>query len=135
MGLLIRELQFSASLNMDDKEKTKGEETLEEIKRMRLTLKSKETKPLEHACSEIIARAKKSGNGYETRGPVRIPTKILRITCRKSPCGEGTNTWDRYDMRIHKRVIDIFCPISVVREITSFKMGPTVDIDLSIWNR
>lgn len=26
-------------------------------------------------------------------GPVRLPTKVLRITTRKSPCGEGTNTW------------------------------------------
>ena len=36
-------------------------------------------------------------------GPVRLPTKKLRITTRKSPCGEGTNTWDRFQMRIHKR--------------------------------
>ena len=120
---------------MDDKEKTKGEETHEEIKRMRLTLKSREVKPLEHACAEIITRAKKNGQGYETRGPVRIPTKILRITCRKSPCGEGTNTWDRYEMRIHKRVIDIMCPISVVRDITTFKMSHHVDIDLNIGSR
>ena len=101
----------------------------------RLTLKGREVSALEHTCSEIITRAKKKDAGYETRGPVRIPTKILRVTCRKSPCGEGTNTWDRYEMRIHKRVIDIFCPISVVRDITSFKMGATVDIDLHIWNR
>jgi small subunit ribosomal protein S20e len=119
---------------MDDKDTKKGGETLEEIKRMRLTLKSREVKPLEHACAEIISRAKKNGPGHVTRGPVRIPTKILRITTRKSPCGEGTNTWDRYEMRIHKRVIDIFCPISVVRDITSFKMSVHVDIDLQIHN-
>jgi small subunit ribosomal protein S20e len=120
---------------MDDKDKTKGEETYEEIKRMRLTLKGRDVGPLEQACAEIITRSKKKDQGYETRGPVRIPTKILRITTRKSPCGEGTNTWDRFEMRIHKRVIDILCPISVVKDITSFKMGATVDIDLSILYR
>lgn len=98
-----------------------------------MTLKGREVKPLEWACSEIVRRAK--DRGYEAFGPVRIPTKILRITTRKSPCGEGTNTWDRYEMRIHKRVIDILCPISVVKDITSFKMGATVDIDLSILYR
>ena len=101
----------------------------------RLTLRGREVKPIEAACAEIITRAKKSDQGYETRGPVRIPTKILRVTTRKSPCGQGTNTWDRYEMRIHKRVIDIFCPISTLKEITSFKMGPTVDIDLTVWNK
>ena len=35
---------------------------------------------------------------------MRLPTKKLRITTRKSPCGEGTNTWDRFEMRIHKCV-------------------------------
>lgn len=120
---------------MDDKEKTKGEETLEEYKKCRFTLKGAHVKPLEAACSEIITRALKTDQGYEVRGPRRIPTKILRITTRKSPCGEGTNTWDRYEMRIHKRVIDIFCPVSVVKEITSFKVDFSVDIDLQIWTK
>ena len=40
------------------------------------------------------------------KGPVRLPTKFLKITTRKSPCGEGTNTWDRFEMRIHKRLLD-----------------------------
>ena len=34
-------------------------------------------------------------------GPVRLPTKHLRITTRKTPCGEGSKTWDRFEMRIH----------------------------------
>ena len=29
---------------------------------------------------------------------------------RKSPCGEGTNTWDHWEMRIHKRIIDLHSP-------------------------
>lgn len=95
-----------------------------------MTLKGRETKPLEWACSEIVSRAK--NRGYEVRGPVRIPTKILRVTCRKSPCGEGTNTWDRYEMRIHKRVIDIFCPSSVVKDITTFKIDSSVDVNLIV---
>merc|ERR1712071_74943 len=73
--------------------------------------------------------------GYETKGPVRIPTKILRVTTRKSPCGEGTNTWDRYEMRIHKRVIDIHCPSSVVKDITTFKIDSSIDVALIVWRQ
>lgn len=29
----------------------------------------------------------------------------------------GTNTWDRFEMRIHKRVIDLVSPSDVVRQI------------------
>ena len=116
-----------------DKDKqVKGDE-YEEIMRIRVALKGRETKPLEWACNEMITRAK--NKGYETRGPVRIPTKTLRITTRKSPCGEGTNTWDRFEMRIHKRVIDIMCPSSVVKDITTFKIDASVDVDLIVSRR
>ena len=98
-----------------------------------MQLKGREVKFLESACNEMIARAK--NKGYETRGPVRIPTKILRITTRKSPCGEGTNTWDRYEMRIHKRVIDLMCPSSAVKELTTFKIDSSVDVDLIVSRR
>ena len=99
----------------------------------RMTLKGRETKPLEWACNEIVARSK--AKGYEIKGPVRIPTKILRITVRKSPCGEGTNTYDRFEMRIHKRVIDIMCPSSVVKDITTFKIDPSVDVNLVVFKQ
>ena len=40
------------------------------------------------------------------KGPVRLPTKKLKISTRKTPCGEGSKTWDTYEMRIHKRLIE-----------------------------
>ena len=46
-------------------------------------------------------------------GPIRLPTKYLRITTRKSPCGEGTNTWEHLEMRIHKRVIDLIAFVAL----------------------
>ena len=116
---------------MDDKEKKGEEERVEEVQRIRMTLRGREVKPLEVACSEIVVRAKH--HGFKTHGPKRIPTKTLTVTTRRSPCGNGTNTWDRYEMRIHKRVIDIICPSSVVREITNFRIDPGVDVNLVVW--
>ncbi len=47
--------------------------------------------------ADLIRGAKEKH--LKVKGPVRMPTKILGITTRKSPCGEGTNTWDRFEMR------------------------------------
>ena len=66
-------------------------------------------------CSDLINGAKKQH--LKVKGPVRLPTKKLRITMRKSPCGEGTNTWDKFEMRIHKRLIDLHTPSEVVKQI------------------
>ncbi len=48
-------------------------------------------------CADLIRGAKEKH--LKVKGPVRMPTKVLHITTRKSPCGEGTNTWDRFEMR------------------------------------
>ena len=39
---------------MEDKDKTAKDEVQEEIQRIRLTLRSREVKHLEHVCAEII---------------------------------------------------------------------------------
>mmetsp|Transcript_2493 Transcript_2493/g.4311 ORF Transcript_2493/g.4311 Transcript_2493/m.4311 type:complete len:99 (-) Transcript_2493:11-307(-) len=78
------------------------------VHRVRITLTSRNVKNIEKVCTDLkrAALTKK----LKVSGPVRMPTKKLRITTRKSPCGEGTNTWDKFEMRIHKRLIDLHAP-------------------------
>ena len=51
-----------------------------------------------------------------------MPTKILKITTRKTPCGEGSKTWDHLEMKIHKRLIDLESPAEVVKQIVSLRV-------------
>jgi small subunit ribosomal protein S20e len=79
-------------------------------------------------CADLIKGAKEKN--LKVKGPVRMPTKTLRVTVRKSPCGEGTNTWDRYEMRVYKRVIDLHSPTEMVKQITSIAIEPDVDVEI-----
>ncbi|CAG5120404.1 unnamed protein product [Candidula unifasciata] len=90
--------------------KTAAEEA--PIHRIRITLTSRVVKSLEKVCADLIKYAKEKN----VKGPVRMPTKILRITPFKTPC--GSKTWDRYQLRIHKRTIDLIEP-GVEVEVTS----------------
>ncbi|ONI30996.1 hypothetical protein PRUPE_1G287000 [Prunus persica] len=54
------------------------------------------------------------------------------ITTRKSPCGEGTNTRDRFEMRVHKRVMDLFGTPEVVKHVTNIQMEARVDVEVTI---
>merc|ERR1712005_26828 len=81
------------------------DETAAKVHRIRITLTSRNVKNLEKVCKDLINGAKTKQ--LKAKGPVRLPTKILHITTRKSPCGNGTATWDRFEMRIHKRLIDL----------------------------
>merc|ERR1712211_170391 len=100
----------------------KGVEEDVPVHRIRITLTSRNVKSLEKVCSDLIKGAK--DKDLRVKGPVRMPTKNLVLTTRKSPCGEGTNTWDRWEMRVHKRVIDLHSPSEVVKQITSINIEP-----------
>jgi ribosomal protein uS10 len=73
--------------------KKPGYEGMGENQKIRITLTSRNVKALEKVCSDLIRGAK--DKDLKVKGPVRMPTKTLKITTRKSPCGEGTNTWVR----------------------------------------
>ena len=73
-----------------------GDAEAQRIHRIRITLSSRNVKNLEKVCSDLIRGAKEKR--LKVKGPVRMPTKKLQVTVRKAPCGEGTNTWDRYTM-------------------------------------
>ena len=100
------------------------------VHRIRITLTSKNVANLEKVCADLIRGAKEKR--LKVKGPVRMPTKVLRLTVRKSPCGEGTNTWDRFQMRIHKRLIDLHSPADVVKQITSISIEPGVEVEVTI---
>ena len=72
---------------------------------LRIELASTDYKALDQVCQQIQQIVTKAG--AKIRGPVPLPTKILSITTRKSPCGEGGKTWEKWELRIHKRLIDI----------------------------
>ncbi|KJH46625.1 ribosomal protein S10 [Dictyocaulus viviparus] len=97
--------------------------------RIRLTLTSQDVKSLEKVCAQLIEGAK--NENLVVKGPIRLPTKILRITTRKTPCGEGSKTWDRFQMRIHKRLINLHTPADLLRKITSISIEPGVNVEVT----
>lgn len=100
------------------------------LRHIRIALTSRNIGAIEKVCTELMKGV--VDKNVSVSGPVRLPVKTLRITTRKSPCGEGTNTWDRYELRIYKRLIDLHAPCEVVSQITSINIDPVVDVEVII---
>merc|ERR1712054_48886 len=112
----------------EGKEDTQTEQ--EQVHKIRITITSKNCAAIERISNELVKAAK--DKQLKVKGPVRMPTKTLRITTRKTPCGEGSKTWDRFQMRIHKRVIDLQSPTETVRQITQLSIDPGIDVEVTI---
>jgi len=96
----------------------------------RIRLMSTDPNELGAICDEM--RRISDRTGVKMRGPVPLPTKRLRITTRKSPCGEGTNTWESYEMRIHKRLIDIDADERTMRQIIRLNISRSIFVEIEL---
>lgn len=105
---------------------------VQENHKIRITLISTQVKRLEKVTNSIIARAAR--DKAEKKGPVRMPTKTLSIATRKTPNGEGSKTWDHYEMKIHKRYIDLTAPTAIIKSITKLTIEPGVDVEITVAN-
>jgi len=70
--------------------------------------------------------------GVNMRGPIPLPTRRMKVTTRKSPCGDGTATFDRFEMRVHKRIIDLPAEDRVLHPIMMLKIPRSVQIKLEM---
>jgi len=98
--------------------------------RIRITLASTKLRSVEKVISDLLRKARTEK--VSVSGPTRMPTRCLKVTTKSSPNGQGSKTWDRYEMRVYKRVLDINAPADTVRKITMIAMDPAVDIEVAI---
>ncbi len=98
--------------------------------KVRIKLNSTNIEAINNICKSIESLAKKSG--ITISGPVPLPTKKLKITTRKSPCGDGTATFDNFEMRIHKRLIDLPANEKVLHHIMKMKIPKNVNIKIEM---
>ncbi|MBR9681780.1 MAG: 30S ribosomal protein S10 [Candidatus Altiarchaeota archaeon] len=83
---------------------------------------------------KVAVDIKKLGqkSGVKVSGPIPLPTKKLKITTLTSPDGEGTNRWERWEKRIHKRVVDVGLDDRVMRQIMRLQVPENVHIEIQI---
>ena len=104
------------------------------MEKIRIKLKAYDHRLLDQAVVDIVQTV--SRTGAVLRGPIPLPTKKLKVTTMKTPCGDGCGhgnaTWDRWEMRVHKRVIDISADERTLRQIMRVTIPDGVSISIQL---
>lgn len=100
------------------------------MQKARIKLACTSINKLNEMANAIVDIAKKTKT--LVRGPIPLPTKHLRVTTRQSPDGEGTASWDRYEMRIHKRMIDLGVDDRALRLVMRIPIPQGVQIEIDL---
>ena len=83
---------------------------------------------LDGVCTQVKDIAIRTG--VNLSGPVPLPTKKLVVPTRKSPDGEGSETWDHWEMRVHKRLIDLDADERALRQLMRIQVPKDISIEI-----
>jgi small subunit ribosomal protein S10 len=98
--------------------------------KIRIRLQAYDHRVLDKSVSEIVGTAKQSG--AIVAGPIPLPTRIERHTVNRSPHGDK-KSMDQFEMRTHKRVLDIVNPTAkTVDDLKKLNLPAGVDISIKI---
>lgn len=96
----------------------------------RIKLTSNNYTTLEEICDKIIDVAERTGAKHS--GKIALPTKKLIIPTRKSPCGGGTETYEKWQMRLHKRLIDVQADEKTLKRVMRVEIPDEVHLEIEI---
>ncbi|MFH1968044.1 MAG: 30S ribosomal protein S10 [bacterium] len=97
---------------------------------MRIKLKAYDHKIIDNSSRQIIDIANRYG--AEVVGPIPLPTEILKYTVNRSSFVHK-NAREQFEMRVHKRMIDILNPNQdIIEALRDLNLPSGVDITIKI---
>lgn len=101
-----------------------------EIVKMRIRLKAYEHVLIDQAAAKIVEVAKNAG--ATVSGPIPLPTRKEVVTILRSP-HKHKDSREQFEMRTHKRVIDVIAPShAAVEAITTIDMPAGVEVEVKL---
>ncbi len=100
------------------------------MKKARINLSSLDIDKLNEICDSIKEIAKKTK--IKMSGPIHLPTRKMRLTTRRSPCGDGKASFENFEMRVHKRLIDLEVNERALRLVMRVHIPEGVQISIEI---
>jgi len=96
--------------------------------RIRVRLRGFDVELVDQSAKSIVQTVVKAGS--KVAGPIPLPTKISKYTVLKSPF-VNKKSREQFEMRTHKRLIDILDPIPAVMDaLMKFELPAGVDVEI-----
>ena len=104
--------------------------TVATSEKIRIRVKAYESSILDQSAAKIVDTAKKTG--AKVSGPIPLPTKKEVVTVIRSP-HKHKDSREQFEMRTHKRVIDILYPTQkTVDSLMKLELPAGVDIEIKL---
>jgi small subunit ribosomal protein S10 len=101
-----------------------------EADKLRLRIKAYDTKLIDSSCKQIVEAAKR--HEVKVVGPIPLPTEFHKYTVNRSTFIDK-NSREQFELRIHKRLVDILDPTpAIIESLSSLNLPAGVDIEIKM---
>ncbi len=108
----------------------KAEKKSQELPKLRIRVRAYESKILDQSVKQIMDTALRFG--ATVSGPIPLPTEIKKYTVNRAAFVHK-DAREQFEMRVHKRLIDILNPdAKVVEALTNLSLPSGVNIDVKM---
>ncbi|MBI3304896.1 30S ribosomal protein S10 [Candidatus Parcubacteria bacterium] len=98
--------------------------------RIRIKIRAYDHKIIDVSARQIVETAQRQG--AEVLGPIPLPTEMHRYTVNRSPFVHKDSR-EQYEMRVHKRLIDIINPTpKAIDALTNLTLPAGVDVEIKM---
>lgn len=98
--------------------------------KLRIKVRAYEHKVLDNSVKQIVDTAKRYD--ADIAGPVPLPTEIKKYTVNRSSFVDK-NSREQFEMRIHRRLVDILNPNpKIIDALSSLNLPAGVDVEVKI---
>ncbi len=98
--------------------------------KVRIKLSGEDPTALDGVVSQIKTLAE--GLSMTFIGPVRLPRRKMEISCRRTPCGDGTDTYEHWEKRVYKRLCDVEGDEKNIKQILRIKVPTNVLVRINL---
>ncbi len=101
-----------------------------EKEKLRLRIKAYDHKLIDSSCRQIIDTARR--HDAEVVGPIPLPTEIKKYTVNRSTFVHKDSR-EQFELRVHKRLIDIVNPNqNLIESLSRLNLPAGVDIEIKM---
>lgn len=98
------------------------------VQKARISLTGTSPQAVDGVCKQIKQISERTG--VKLGGPIPLPTKRMIVPTRRSPDGEGSETYDHWEMRMHKRLIYLDADDRALRQLMRIQVPDNVNIEI-----
>ena len=110
--------------------KKKEKEAEESKQRLRIKIRAYDNKIIDQSAKQIVETAERQG--ARVVGPVPLPTQIHKYTVNRSSFVHKDSR-EQYEMRVHKRLIDIYNPTSrIIDAMMNLNLPAGIDVEIKM---